>query len=235
MLKSLLLFSTFLVGIHTYAQSNNMGIGTTTPDASAKLDIESTEQGFLCPRMTSEQREAISNPAEGLLVYDLSDSVFWFYSGNEWKSLEVEIPNFPSDFIYSDLSQTGLANEGPTVLGTAIIPSSATNSDGGWIQIHAFGSVISDSASIIFRFQGNDLIFPIQTQGVWEANIRVYRENALSLKATGSVFVGTESITSQIIAAHNFDSDMLLQLLFTQDPPALNGINLEGFSVSRIN
>jgi hypothetical protein len=46
-----------------------VGIGTSAPDDSAKLQVDSTTKGFLPPRMTGSQAEAISNPAEGLMVY----------------------------------------------------------------------------------------------------------------------------------------------------------------------
>jgi hypothetical protein len=49
------------------------GIGTTTPHASAKLDITSVDKGFLPPRMTSSQRDAIPSPAAGLMVYQTDD------------------------------------------------------------------------------------------------------------------------------------------------------------------
>lgn len=76
-----------------FASSNNttfaqMGIGTTTPDASSMLDISSTEKGMLTPRMTSAQRTAISSPAEGLLVFDTDASLFYFYNGSIWLALE---------------------------------------------------------------------------------------------------------------------------------------------------
>ena len=48
---------------------NNVGINTTTPDASAVLDAQSTTQGFLPPRMTYTQRQAIASPANGLVVF----------------------------------------------------------------------------------------------------------------------------------------------------------------------
>lgn len=54
------------------------GIGTTTPNASAKLEISSTDKGLLIPRMTSAQRGLISLPANGLLVYQ-TDGVVGFY------------------------------------------------------------------------------------------------------------------------------------------------------------
>ncbi|MEX1188310.1 MAG: hypothetical protein WED33_03565 [Bacteroidia bacterium] len=215
-----------------------MGIGTVTPHPSAKLDVESSEQGFLSPRMTSEQREAIDNPATGLLVYDIGDSAFWFYSGIAWQSLETEppiIPEIPVDYLFSNLSQSGLAGAGPTILGSNLIPSSATDLDGRWLDFHAFGTISSDSSSIIFRFEGNDLIFPLTNQGDWEAKIRVYRESSLSMKISGTLTVGTYCITRNSSVAHNFDGDMLFQILCSQDPVILNGVGLEGYSISRVN
>ncbi len=47
-----------------------VGINTSTPNASAAMDIVSTEKGILLPRMTTVQKSAIVAPAEGLLVYD---------------------------------------------------------------------------------------------------------------------------------------------------------------------
>lgn len=42
---------------------NNVGIGTNTPDASSVLELQSTTQGVLVPRMTTAQRTAIAAPA----------------------------------------------------------------------------------------------------------------------------------------------------------------------------
>ena len=52
----------------------------------AILDLESTEQGILIPRMTDVERDAIANPVQGLLVYQTTaPEGFYFYSGTEWK------------------------------------------------------------------------------------------------------------------------------------------------------
>jgi hypothetical protein len=55
--------------------SAQTGIGTTTPNTSAKLEIASTDKGLLIPRMTKAQREAITLPtaANGLMVYQTDD------------------------------------------------------------------------------------------------------------------------------------------------------------------
>ena len=46
-----------------------VGVGTSTPDASAALDVSSTTQGLLPPRMTAAQRNSISNPPAGLMLW----------------------------------------------------------------------------------------------------------------------------------------------------------------------
>lgn len=62
-------------------ENGSIGIGTASPNPSAKLHIDSTTQGVLVPRMTASQRTAISGPATGLLVYqtDGIDQGFYFY------------------------------------------------------------------------------------------------------------------------------------------------------------
>jgi hypothetical protein len=67
-----------------------VGIGTTTPDNSAVLDINSSDKGLLIPRMSLLQRNAINNPADGLMVYQTGDKGgFYFFEGktNEWKPI----------------------------------------------------------------------------------------------------------------------------------------------------
>ena len=75
----------FLLSITGFAQ---IGIGTTSPDASSLLDVNSTTQGMLTPRMTTTQRLAISDPAEGLLVYDTDESAFYYCETGSWSQLK---------------------------------------------------------------------------------------------------------------------------------------------------
>jgi len=85
MKKTILLVGFILLNITAYAQ---VGIGTTTPDASSALDISSTDSGLLVPRMTFVQRNLITTPAEGLLIYQTDATIgFWFYKGGTWTTL----------------------------------------------------------------------------------------------------------------------------------------------------
>ena len=72
-----------------------MGIGTETPDDSAILDLSSTTQGFLLPRMNEVQRDAISNPATGLLIYLIegTQQCLQVYNGTEWGTIYCPTTN----------------------------------------------------------------------------------------------------------------------------------------------
>ncbi|MBU0765653.1 MAG: hypothetical protein KJ607_12535, partial [Bacteroidetes bacterium] len=54
-------------------------------DNSAILDITSTEKGLLLPRLTNAQREAITSPANGLLIYNIETHCLNYYNGIQWR------------------------------------------------------------------------------------------------------------------------------------------------------
>ncbi len=66
-----------IITTNVFAQ---VGIGTITPHASSVLDVSSTTQGMLTPRMTTVQRAAIGSPADGLMVYDTDLKSFYHYN-----------------------------------------------------------------------------------------------------------------------------------------------------------
>ena len=78
-----------------YNTSDDIGIGTVDVDNSAKLEVTSTDKGVLIPRMNSDQRNGISSPAVGLLVYNTDTDCYNYYTGTEWVSLcgESSSPN----------------------------------------------------------------------------------------------------------------------------------------------
>ena len=68
-----------LISSISYAQ---IGIGTSTPDASAVLDLSSTTKGLLMPRMTTLQQSNLVNPAIGLMVYNTTTNQIETNKGN---------------------------------------------------------------------------------------------------------------------------------------------------------
>jgi hypothetical protein len=68
-----------------YLKTNgSVGIGASNPHGSAQLQIDSTTRGFLPPRLTEAQRDAIASPAEGLMIYNLTDHEPQFWDGVAW-------------------------------------------------------------------------------------------------------------------------------------------------------
>jgi hypothetical protein len=76
-----------IAGASANAVNGNVIIGSTTSIASAKLSIDSTTQGFLPPRMTTTQRDAIASPATGLMIYNSTDNLVQAYNGTSWINL----------------------------------------------------------------------------------------------------------------------------------------------------
>ncbi|MBP6074741.1 MAG: hypothetical protein KA486_07220, partial [Flavobacterium sp.] len=76
-----------VISIWSHTAFAQVGIGTTTPAASAALDITSTTKGLLVPRLTQAQRDAIATPAVGLMIYCTncgSQGQPQFYGGSSW-------------------------------------------------------------------------------------------------------------------------------------------------------
>jgi len=66
--------------------SGNVGVGATA-NASAILDVQSTTKGFRLPNMTTVQKNAISSPAAGLMVFDTTLAKACVYSGAAWQTI----------------------------------------------------------------------------------------------------------------------------------------------------
>jgi uncharacterized protein (TIGR02145 family) len=79
-------------------QAQRIGIGTQLPDTSAILEVQSINAGFLPPRMTMSQRNAISNPAPGLMIYctdcgNNETGEMNYYNGKVWASMNMANTN----------------------------------------------------------------------------------------------------------------------------------------------
>jgi hypothetical protein len=73
-----------------YNDGTSIAIGTDDIDSSSVLQIESTTQGVLFPKMTSEQRDLIATPQTGLLIFQIDNSPgFYFYDGTAWVALDT--------------------------------------------------------------------------------------------------------------------------------------------------
>jgi len=86
LLSSLLLGLLFLMAAYCHSQVAISPSGGS-PDPSSAIDIQFEDRGLLMPRLTNEQRDAISNPAESLLIYNLTTGCFNFFRNSQWHEL----------------------------------------------------------------------------------------------------------------------------------------------------
>jgi hypothetical protein len=113
-----------------YNDGTNVGINTAVPDGSSILDLSSTTKGFLPPRMTTLQRDAIVSKTEGLTIFNISTKCFEVWSGLSWISMcegtcipQPTVANAGPDFNTGLLSYTLNANTPTIGTGTWTIQS----------------------------------------------------------------------------------------------------------------
>ena len=123
-----------------------VGIGTTTPAATALLTLASTSRGFLTPRMTTAQRNAIYLPAQGLLVYQTDGTHGFYYFDLGW---HVVTPNV------SGFANRALSNlTAPTAVNVDLLPNATNTRNLGsgtlnWNGLYLSGDVFKGSTRFL--------------------------------------------------------------------------------------
>ncbi len=143
--------------------SQSVGIGTTTPNGSAMLDVTSTNKGFLFPRMTYVERTLIASPAQGLIVYQtnavglLYPSGIYFFDGSLWKRIAR------TDELGGGGGSTGWTiagdNQYSNLVGNVGIGTSSPTS-----KFHLVGNLLTESGSITIN--NPTAILQLQNAGV---------------------------------------------------------------------
>ncbi|MEO0583162.1 MAG: tail fiber domain-containing protein [Bacteroidota bacterium] len=119
-----------------FAQSEGVSINATgnDPAPSSILDIQSSSKGILIPRLTATERDAITSPATGLMVFVTTDARFYYYNGAAWQAMAGSAGGY-------DWSLTGNTGTDPNMnfIGTT----------------DSTGFVIRTNNDTIFRFLPN--------------------------------------------------------------------------------
>jgi hypothetical protein len=163
------------------------GIGTTTPDASAKLDVSSTSKGFLPPRMTSLQRTGISSPASGLMVYQTDGTAgLYYYGSSGW----IYIINSTTNVVAVVNGGTGTTTS--TGTGSVVLSTNPTLTS---IITPVITGGTSTTQTLTFKptsgngITGADHIFQVGNNGGTEA---------MRILNNGNVGIGTSSPTVKL-------------------------------------
>ena len=180
MKKSLLNIAIMLVcllfGSSVFSQ---VGIGTVTPEASSVLDVYSTTQGTLFPRMTTAQKVAITTPANGLMVYDTDLNAICYYttSNATWNTLNA----IRTRSNYKLIKSTDVL---ATILATELAA-------GG-------GSKYKLDSSTFYEINGSIAVDkPIDLNNAYVVGLNANQDKLI--KASGDLFQGTTGGTVKIL------------------------------------
>lgn len=153
MVKQFLLIVGFLFSIQVMSQT---GIGTTTPNASAKLDVFSDNKGFLPPRVSLSSvtdQSTIPSPAVGLLVYCKGDAGlsagYYYWNGNAWATIATA--GGSGSFAASFLRGSRTAVQSSIAVGGIVSFSAVDNTSGQDISLNTSNGKITLAPGNTYR------------------------------------------------------------------------------------
>ena len=128
-----IVFIILSIGVFANASAQS-GIGTTTPDPSAKLDVSSTNKGFLPPRVTLTSTTdiiTIPNPATALLVYNTGSNVnlsagYYYWKGTNWERISSNGTILASNAVIVSATGTAPTSGTRTIDKTFAVDNGAT-------------------------------------------------------------------------------------------------------------
>ena len=184
--------------------AQNVGIGTATPDPSAKLEINSNNSGLLIPRLTTAQRDAIASPAHGVIILNIDNFCLEIYNANASAWQKISCPdNCVPPACSPTITGPDVVCPGATVSYTASGCASSTVSHqwtvpAGWTINSGQGSTTinvtagSNNGNITVQVCNNCGCGPNSTYGV----------NVMCSGLTGWIYYRTITITNN--TANNY-------------------------------
>lgn len=174
----LLLATTSLLTAQPIADADgSLGVGTLNPDPSALLELNSTTQGVLLPRMNSAQRDGIVNPAEGLIIFNTETGrlEIWSNSSGQFQWQNVGSPGVANAWITS--GNGALVDGTSNFLGTTD-PVRVRMVVGGVEQL-----VLNTNGSLARSISGN-------ARGTGAVDLQTFRSGATQVASGQGAFVG---------------------------------------------
>lgn len=195
-LAGMALFTT-LLPLSTLAQ---VAINTdgAAADPSAMLDVKSTTGGVLAPRMTSAQRNGITAPATGLLVFDTNTNFFWYFNGTEWVQLDVFGSSGPSVITPPQITATA-NNYNPTGFDDATIVR--ISGDNGIRMITGLAAGTDGEEKTLVNVGSHPLYLAPEHNGSIAENRIVYHEEVM-IPAGGSCRILYDNTSSRWRPTH---------------------------------
>lgn len=198
---------------------NTLGVGIENPDPSALVEMVSTNKGFLPPRMTPAQRDAIASPATLLMVGDLSNNKIDFFNGTTWQgflsapasSLTIGEILFATAGHEVD-GDPGFTWDDATKEFSATFISSSKSTSAAGQPIFQFEETDAAADARKWRFQINGGIFKLETlndaETVFAPRIEIVRSSGLITFKNGNVIIDNSLTMGGSISSATDDLDI---------------------------
>ncbi len=179
--------------IHLNAQT---GIGTTTPNASAKLDVYSTNKGFLPPRVTltsATDASTIASPAEGLLVYNLGSvglqAGYYYWNGTSWATIAT------ASSAGNGVTSSDMVKLYSKAYSAATADSTIANATGYKFTVPVSGRYLFDFSSTAYLNQSSLEFYFRVRQGttILGSDIQISNNNNVHVEYSGKVEVNLQA------------------------------------------
>ena len=143
-----LLIVLLLAAVFVSAQGVSVSATPAPPDASAILDVNSTAKGFLPPRMTTVQRDAITTPATGLVIYNITTGCLNYWKQTAWYEVCGTCSPQPTQ------SNAGADQLGLAGTSAVLAANTPTNGTGAWSIVSGTGGSFVNAALATTTFNG---------------------------------------------------------------------------------
>ncbi|MBC7936422.1 MAG: tail fiber domain-containing protein [Rhizobacter sp.] len=117
----------FFAGFHTLSAQNSVGIGTSTPNANAVLEIKSNNKGLLMPRLANAARNNMTGVSKGMIVFDSTYNSFYYHDGSRW----LPIADNNADSLLTDHGATPQVTVNMTSSASTLARSGILYDNGG--------------------------------------------------------------------------------------------------------
>ena len=207
-MKRILFLISIIGSISLNAQT---GIGTTTPNASAKLDVYSDNKGFLPPRITLtsvSDASTIPTPAVGLLVYNTGNNInlaagYYYWNGSNWATIATaSSPNQTVDYVSTSLSSNIYAVGNNTDIKFQQL-------NGGTIPYNTLTGVYTLSANKTYMLQASLRISSASVDGAYLAYTWVDAITNIEL------VTNSQALSSSKTSTASFGSKNNVQIIYT--------------------
>lgn len=201
-----------------FLHAQSVGIGTTSPNNSAVLDVSSITKGLLIPRMNTSQRTSIGSPVAGLMVYDTDFKEYYHHDGTNWKKvLNNNVWNTSStrNYVYNSTDSIGIGTTSPDqklhVLNGKIYVQDGRSGQDPHV-IFDIPSVDGNEGGLQFNRTGDTLASINYVEDASIANyIRIGvgnagKKNDFTVNSNGEIGIGTKDPNGQL-TLNNYEGD----------------------------